>query len=157
MHIPIECYTHYVQALIQVLDPPVAEQPEVERGVQPSHRSVSWINVHLFLNISITPLECSVVCSKDLAQRFFLPAIERLSEPARGTISSEDYVAISVVGEGLDAGQRVLDLSTPLAMAGMYVKSMIMPCVLISPVPFFSLQPISLITFSYLRKLAIRW
>ena len=133
------------------------EQPEAEHGVQPSPRSVSWINVHSFLNISITPLECSVVCSKDLAQRFFLPAIERLSEPSRGTISSEDYVAISVVGEGLDAGQRVLDLSTPLAMAGMYVKSMIIPYVLINPVLFSSLQPISLTIFLYLQKLGIRW
>lgn len=34
-------------------------------------------------------------------------------------ISSEDYVAIQVDGQGLDAGQRVLELTSPLAMAGM--------------------------------------
>jgi len=42
-------------------------------------------------------------------------------DPGRATISSEDFVVISVEGEGLDAGQRVLELTTPLALAGMYV------------------------------------
>lgn len=36
-------------------------------------------------------------------------------------VSSEDYVAIQVDGQGLDAGQRVLELTSPLAMAGMSV------------------------------------
>ena len=63
------------------------------------------------------------MCSKTLAEQFLLPSIEKLLGPARGMISSDDYVAISVVGEGLDAGQRVLELSTPLAMAGMLVCS----------------------------------
>ena len=35
------------------------------------------------------------------------------------SISAEDYVVVQVDGEGLDAGQRVLELTTPLAMAGM--------------------------------------
>lgn len=34
-------------------------------------------------------------------------------------ISKEDYVVVQVEGEGLDAGSRVLDLTSPLAMAGM--------------------------------------
>ena len=34
-------------------------------------------------------------------------------------ISREDYMVIQVDGQGLDAGQRVLELTRPLAMAGM--------------------------------------
>lgn len=34
-------------------------------------------------------------------------------------ISTEDYIVIQVDGQGLDAGQRVLELTSPLAMAGM--------------------------------------
>lgn len=34
-------------------------------------------------------------------------------------ISDEDYIVIQVDGQGLDAGQRVLELTSPLAMAGM--------------------------------------
>lgn len=43
----------------------------------------------------------------------------------RATISSEDFVVISVEGEGLEAGQRVLELTTPLALAGMYVSRVV--------------------------------
>ena len=31
----------------------------------------------------------------------------------------EDYMVFQVDGQGLDAGQRVLELTSPLAMAGM--------------------------------------
>jgi hypothetical protein len=46
-------------------------------------------------------------------------------DPGRATISSEDFVVMSVEGEGLEAGQRVLELTTPLALAGMYVLHVI--------------------------------
>ena len=48
-------------------------------------------------------------------------AINVAAEPSRATISSEDFVVISVRGEGLEAGQRVLELTSPLALAGMFV------------------------------------
>ena len=69
-------------------------------------------------------MECSVVCSKTLAMRYFSPVIARVKETngSKGdpaSISSEDFVVISVEGAGLEAGQRVLDLTSPLAMAGM--------------------------------------
>lgn len=38
---------------------------------------------------------------------------------ARIHISEDDYIVIQVDGQGLDAGQRVLELTSPLAMAGM--------------------------------------
>jgi hypothetical protein len=34
-------------------------------------------------------------------------------------ISLEDFNVIQVDGQGLDAGQRVLELTSPLALAGM--------------------------------------
>lgn len=76
--------------------------------------------------MSITPVECSVVCSKGLARQIFgsgsSPAPEvGTPDPGHATTSSEDFVVVSVEGEGLEAGQRVLELTTPLALAGMYV------------------------------------
>ena len=65
-----------------------------------------------------------MVCSKSLATRYFAPVITRVKE-ANGlkgdhaSISTEDFVVISVEGAGLEAGKRVLDLTSPLAMAGM--------------------------------------
>ena len=83
--------------------------------------SVPWAHMHPFLNISITPIECSIICSRELAQKYFAPVIKR--GPKDGvSISPEDFIAVSVEGEGLEAGQRVLELTSPLAMAGMYVS-----------------------------------
>lgn len=89
----------------------------------------SWANRHAFLNVSVTPIECSIVCSKDLARELFAsaPAQNRAASEfssKTATISSEDFVVISVEGEGLEAGQRVLELTSPLALAGMYVDLM---------------------------------
>ncbi len=67
------------------------------------------------------------MCSNDLAQSLFLPVLAQATSAAGelgcATISSEDFVVISVVGEGLEAGQRVLELTSPLALAGMFVNS----------------------------------
>ena len=77
-----------------------------------------------FLNISITPVECSIVCSRKMSELFFLPLAEKFNKSAaisgtRVLISGEDFIVMQVDGQGLDAGQRVLELTSPLAMAGM--------------------------------------
>ena len=65
------------------------------------------------------------MCSKNLAQSLFMPALAQMTmaveELGCATISSEDFVVISVQGEGLEAGQRVLEVTSPLALAGMFV------------------------------------
>ncbi|KIX09645.1 uncharacterized protein Z518_00726 [Rhinocladiella mackenziei CBS 650.93] len=91
---------------------------------------ISWTNRHDFLNVSITPIECSIICSRYLADRFILPLAEALNtlyaRNPKGLkmeiqISAEDYIVIQVDGQGLDAGQRVLELTSPLAMAGISI------------------------------------
>ncbi|KAJ9500207.1 hypothetical protein H2202_004599 [Exophiala xenobiotica] len=75
---------------------------------------ISWTNRHDFLNVSITPVECSIICSRHLADRFVRPVAQTLnqlyganSKVAKSRtevqISSEDYIAIQVDGQGLDA------------------------------------------------------
>jgi hypothetical protein len=90
------------------------------------HSATGWVNQHDFLNISITPTECSIACSNDVAEAYFAPVIQGLSRsPKSGVgssqaiISSEDYVAICVQGEGMQAGRRLVELTSPLALAGM--------------------------------------
>ena len=68
-----------------------------------------------------------MICEKRLAQVFFTPLLEQYkiahgrSEPDSDgpEVGIEDYTVIQVDGQGLDAGQRVLELTSPLAMAGM--------------------------------------
>lgn len=60
-----------------------------------------------------------------MAEALFRPAIDRAaSSPGAdsdhcASISAETFVVISVEGAGMEAGQRVLELTSPLALAGM--------------------------------------
>ncbi|KAK7743068.1 hypothetical protein SLS62_010700 [Diatrype stigma] len=81
---------------------------------------VSVDNKHGFLNISITPIECSVVCHSSWARNVFEPSIKRLPRDAasRVSISKDAYLILSVISGGMDAGSRVMELTSPLAMSG---------------------------------------
>ena len=119
IHIPLRLYSNILQPIIQLL---LLLDSSYEDGANPNgHQSNPWASEHNFTNISVTPVECSIVCSREIAERVFVPIINSLSSAQRDeiSISDEDYVVIQVEGEGLGAGQRVLELTSPLAMAGM--------------------------------------
>ncbi|KAG8428799.1 hypothetical protein J3459_002429 [Metarhizium acridum] len=77
-------------------------------------------NQHGFLNISVTPLEASIVCHTSWAKEVFEPVINSLPAQKAKTVSvfTDSYMVLSVIGAGLDAATRVLELSSPLALAG---------------------------------------
>ena len=121
IHIPIELYALCLQSILRLL---FGEDHDEDAA------RISWTNRHDFLNVSITGVECSIICSRTLAERCVRPFADILNRlhaedkddsTYRIQISQEDYIAIQVDGQGLDAGQRVLELTSPLAMAGMYV------------------------------------
>lgn len=122
IHIPLHLYSSFLQSILQLLLPTQARSNgAVANGngaVQPPR---GWPYEHPFVNISITPTECSVVCSRKLVNELFVPALNALDARSRSQVSitPEDYVVMQVDGEGLDAGQRVLELTSPLALAGM--------------------------------------
>lgn len=125
VHIPLAKYHQYLQSLLKLLFPLItgdASSNEIADDFSP--KPIAWANRHAFLNVSVTPIECSIVCSHDLAREFFSPihdpsTVASSSSTLGATISSEDFMVISVEGEGLDPGQRVLELTGPLASAGM--------------------------------------
>jgi hypothetical protein len=117
IHIPLHYYPFFLQPIQRLL---FGEDHGEDANGTP------WPYRHGFLNVSITPAECSLVCSRELADRFFEPLVDRfngLQQSGEGTdhvqISPEDFNVIQVDGQGLDAGQRVLELTSPLALAGM--------------------------------------
>lgn len=76
-----------------------------------------------FINVSITPFDCSVACSRKLANLYFVPLVKKFEQTASAgddmiMISEDEFLAMQVDGQGLDAGQRVIELTSPLAMAG---------------------------------------
>lgn len=126
IHIPLPLYNYFLAPLLQLLapaqagqafpkDPPLDAEDHLTRSRRP------WAYAHPFVNVSVTPIECSVVCSTVLVAQLFLPVRDSLASPQREQviISTEEFICIQVDGEGLDAGQRVLELSSPLAMNGM--------------------------------------
>lgn len=121
IHIPLPLYSNFLQTILQLLLPNESRSNGVANGNGAVHPPRGWPYEHPFVNISITAIECSVVCSRKLANELFVPALNSLDANSKNqiSISSEDYVVMQVDGEGLDAGQRVLELTSPLALAGM--------------------------------------
>ncbi|KAF8253149.1 hypothetical protein K440DRAFT_534281 [Wilcoxina mikolae CBS 423.85] len=129
IHIPLHLYPHFVQAILSLILPESSGKDDGESRGSPasfdddtlaSDESFSEPSVATdFVNISVTPVECSIVCSREATARFFVPIVDTLDPSIRDdvSISREEFVAIQVDGEGLDAGQRVLDLTSPLALA----------------------------------------
>jgi hypothetical protein len=124
IHIPLHLYSSFLQSILQLLLPNASRNGFADNSngaVQPPPKG--WPYEHPFVNISVTPIECSIVCSRLLANSLFLPVLNLLDAHTRSQvhITSEDFVVMQVDGEGLDAGQRVLELTCPLALAGMQV------------------------------------
>lgn len=128
IHIPLDLYPLFLDPILRLLFhdvPPLDDQggellfPEPESGLDAD-------SPRPFINVSITPVECSVVCSRQLADLYFEPWIRKVNryEDNRVTVSADDYLVMQVDGQGLDAGQRVLALTSPLSMAGMYVRTL---------------------------------
>ncbi|KAK3949705.1 ACT domain-containing protein [Pseudoneurospora amorphoporcata] len=118
IHIPLPLYSTFLQPILQILLPP--SQPLPSSSSSPSTRTIHHQDETTFLNISISPLECSIVCPSSWACTVFEPAIARLPKDQAKTISvSKDaYAVFSVISAGMDAGSRVVDLTCPLALAG---------------------------------------
>ncbi|KAI5792684.1 ACT domain-containing protein [Pyronema domesticum] len=127
IHIPLPLYPHFVQAILSLILPESAPKDRADiknsarvyEDAPVSDSSPSETTTTDFINISVTPVECSIVCSSEATSKFFSHIIESLDPSVRGSvsISKEEFVAIQVDGEGLDAGQVVLDLTSPLAFA----------------------------------------
>lgn len=119
VHIPLDLYPFFVQPILRLLfnDVPAIDDHDVVED-EPAPPSQG------FLNLSLTPVECSVVCSRHLAEKYFVPLASKFNKLApetgsRVSVSKDDFIVMQVDGQGLDAGQRVLELTSPLAMAGM--------------------------------------
>jgi hypothetical protein len=114
VHIPIHQYTSYIHAILKLLLPD-KHQPDWEPP---------------FINISVTPIEASIVLPRSVATQIFEPLLSQWpassaaaqtgSDPVM-TISPDDYSLMTVSGSGSSAAQRVIDLTTPLALAGISI------------------------------------
>lgn len=114
IHVPVEHYTIYLQPILRLL---FAEHKNGDDAAR------SWTNNHDFLNVTITTGGCSIICTRYLADTYFVPVQRRYPDlvPEVKIVDDTDYIVIQVDGQGFDAGQRVLELTSPLAMAGISI------------------------------------
>ncbi|KAJ4404091.1 hypothetical protein N0V82_010557 [Gnomoniopsis sp. IMI 355080] len=121
IHIPLSLYSQFLQPILRILLPPSLEQAEAPVGHDDLDLDgLTLDQKHGFLNISVTPLECSIVCHDAWARKIFEPIIKQLPKDTAKTvtISKESYIVVRVSSPGMEAGSRVVDLTSPLALAG---------------------------------------
>lgn len=67
-----------------------------------------------------------MICPRRLVERHFYPLMDQLGQLESSLrpqidVSENDYIAMQVIGQGLEAGKRVLELTSPLALAGISI------------------------------------
>lgn len=120
IHIPLDLYPSLFQPIIRVLLPQATGASDSPEG---DLEALTIDGKHGFLNVSITPIECSIVCHSAWRDQIFKPAVSKLPASAAKaiSISKETYKVLSVISAGLDPAQRVMDLTSPLALAGISI------------------------------------
>lgn len=120
IHIPLNLYSTLLQPILRVLLPQSQSVSGPRDSPEYELQGLTADGQHGFLNISVTPIECSLVCHSSWAKNVFEPVLQTLSREAAKTvsISKDSYMILSVISAGLDAAGRVMELTSPLALAG---------------------------------------
>lgn len=135
VHIPLDLYPYFFKAVLRLIFDEIYSLEDHEKEDDPgifeedienaSERGFDY-KQPAFLNVSITPVEVSVICPRRLVQKYFQALLDQLDQlnsslRSRLDVSDNDYIAMQVLGQGLEAGKRVLELTSPLAMAGISI------------------------------------
>lgn len=120
IHFPRDLYSSWLQPVLKTLLPQTQTTTSDRKWPDHALPGLDKEHQHAFLNVSVTPLECSVVCHTDWATSVFQPAIDALPKDRRKDvfISSESYNALSVISGDVDIVGRIMELTSPLALAG---------------------------------------
>ncbi|KAJ5146392.1 uncharacterized protein N7515_000956 [Penicillium bovifimosum] len=128
VHIPLELYPYFLKSVLGLIfdETPPLEDNEINDEINDDASEDSAYKAPAFMNVSITPVEVSVMCPRRLVEKYFSPVMHELDQVdpslrSRLVVSEKDYIAMQVLGEGLEAGKRVLELTSPLALAGISI------------------------------------
>ncbi|KAJ5958182.1 uncharacterized protein N7479_005332 [Penicillium vulpinum] len=132
VHIPLELYPYFLKSVLRLIfdeTPPLEDEIDEDaafRDFEPVSEHGSEYKPPAFMNVSITPVEVSVMCPRRLIDKYFVPVMDQLDKldvslRSRLVVSENDYIAMQVLGQGLEAGKRVLELTSPLALAGISI------------------------------------
>lgn len=130
----MELYPYFLKSVLRLIFdeiPPLEDETDDDAAFDDFENASEHGSAYkppAFMNVSITPVEVSVMCPRRLVDKYFVPVMDQLDQlddslRSRLIVSENDYIAMQVLGQGLEAGKRVLELTSPLALAGMYVNS----------------------------------
>lgn len=127
VYIPLSQYHTYLPEILKLLFPPTKITKAANQTSDTefhASKTSAWADSYTFLNVAITPNEVSIVCPPPLAKQLFATQLASRenqigNKVASASISNIDYIVISVEGGGAEAGSRILELTGPLALAGM--------------------------------------
>ena len=97
IHVPLHVYPHFVHSLLTIL----RQSPE-------------------FFNLSFTPTSISIICPQHVAKSLFVPIIANLRDVG-ATIEDGGFLCMQIDGEGICDGTRLLEITQPLAKAGVSI------------------------------------
>ncbi len=128
-------YKDHLPTILQLLFPSAAcdDREGEEPANQDTVKEGSWANRHEFLSVSITPLECSIVCEHALGISLFGSTCEKIvkiggsDQRNFGSISTETFVAISVEGSGMEVGVLQPRLPLPVQMLSCKSRENLLP------------------------------
>ncbi|KAJ5836955.1 hypothetical protein N7447_002981 [Penicillium robsamsonii] len=130
VHIPLELYPYFLKSVLKLIfdeTPPLEDETDDDAAFDDfEHASEHGYKPPAFMNVSITPVEVSVMCPRRLVDKYFVPVMDQLDQldvslRPRLVMSENDYIVMQVLGQGLEAGKRVLELTSPLALAGISI------------------------------------
>ncbi|KAF7521527.1 hypothetical protein PCG10_008306 [Penicillium crustosum] len=131
VHIPLELYPYFLKSVLRLIFdeiPPLEDEKDDDASFDDFENASEYdsYKAPAFMNVSITPVEVSVMCPRRLVDKYFVPVMDQLDQldeslRSRLIVSENDYIAMQVLGEGLEAGKRVLELTSPLALAGISI------------------------------------
>ncbi|KAJ5223688.1 hypothetical protein N7468_008230 [Penicillium chermesinum] len=114
VHIPLELYPYFFKSVLGIVFDEIAPLGNVSQNEETVLSDLddgsegSEYRAPAFLNVSITPVEVTLGQLDDQLR-------------SRLAVSDYDYIAMQVIGQGLEAGKRVLELTSPLALAGISI------------------------------------
>ncbi|RDA90326.1 hypothetical protein CP533_6008 [Ophiocordyceps camponoti-saundersi (nom. inval.)] len=117
IYIPLPLYSRFVQPILRILLP---QTQSLIDGSNKLEGLTADSQQHGFLNISVTPLEVSVVAHSSWARKVLQPVIDTLPRHLAGSVAvlGDDYMVLCIISADLEAAGRVIQLSSPLALAG---------------------------------------
>ncbi|PFH58510.1 hypothetical protein XA68_13574 [Ophiocordyceps unilateralis] len=120
IYIPLELFRQFLQPILRVLLPQTQSLDASPQCPEHELEGLTADNQHGFLNISITPLEVSIVAHASWSRNVLEPVIDALPRHQAASVSvfRDAYMVLCIISADLDAAGRVMELSSPLALAG---------------------------------------